>query len=532
MSTISNISSLNDEWSIVSQTTIKNPDGTTSKEIKSEKQHTFVWQIGQALLFAIKIIFTLGVAYFFDCTHVTLQQALSGKEVRTEIINNTSYEFTSLENTIIENAKKTPEASLEIYKTFDPSAKELIQKIEISENLVKEIESNIGKKELKEIEKVFFEVVPKKEILKVFDQILQEFQKSKYQKKYGNDSFFSADLFKKKVGDNIPEYYANFSRETYYERKYLSLLGLRNLVAYGPKILEELREKLFIDGKHNYAQGKGLNKMVYYTGNVVDLYQKLNDCTSDANAKQQADIIISAFKEQFAEFKSQFTKRNIDTSLVDYVGIHKAAHNNDKGNVPIWKFHQGGICYAANVPDICDVLGALLLAPLQLAHSFLLIKALYKGKELSEKLDEFFSPASEAEENQGGIGALSTRCFNAKWNAIKSFSSTLRNYLKILEKHGQEAIDNAQDVGEILNAFEERLLPNPGAMVDPATWKKNKHTTFKANAIALGYWEKLFVEKDRNGKKTYAVLDDVLLNRMGTRTIEFEHLMGSNRFAK
>jgi hypothetical protein len=68
-------------------------------------------------------------------------------------------------------------------------------------------------------------------------------------------------------------YWANVGgRQSIFQRKVLSVLGLRNLSAgNGQVVFAQLRNRLFWGQKKQYPQGEGLNLMEDLTGNTVDL---------------------------------------------------------------------------------------------------------------------------------------------------------------------------------------------------------------------------------------------------------------------
>lgn len=252
------------------------------------------------------------------------------------------------------------------------------------------------------------------QIITLFNELVAEFEKSHYiYQKIG-------------FGDAVPPYFANVKNETESQRKYLSLVGIRNMLKYGPNIVDDFRDKKFIGGEHHYGINKGLQAFKYYTGNAVDLDTEI-DATNDQEALLIARERIVKFgkicglkgmagQELTAEQVTQkMPERKLDIPQRGGF-IHDVGQSNtDRSNHGIWKRTSPmnfKTHYFVNVPD-CDI---VLIATLRLPY--LIAELAYRAKESGggvfpkHFLDDLF---------QNGISDM---CFNDKVRQFMDFYMT------------------------------------------------------------------------------------------------------------
>jgi hypothetical protein len=338
----------------------------------------------------------------------------------------------------------------------------------------------------------------------VFDAMLSALSQPRYRAKYGFTEGSDAGLLRIGFGDPVPSYYANVSGgQSIYNRKMLSLLGLRNLVKYGPEVFLELKDKLFSGCIADYKAKTGLHKMRYFTGNTVDLDSCVLRCheqvtldainkmqaaqggqqfknaealakseTGKRMAVEQADTLIKGFIERFKLTPDQVRKRRLDLDKTD-TDFPTATSNDDRGKHPVWIYRNVGVLtFHANVPTMSDVYGALLLAPYHLAKAFLLIHRQAKNPdELAKQLDEFFEEG------------ISDSCFNAKWKSIEMFvqareeSGFINDVLNKLQQDHQQkflAIADDDDGAKELALMQQLAKGSTG--IDSRTKKRRQIT--------------------------------------------------------
>ena len=320
-------------------------------------------------------------------------------------------------------------------------------------------------------------------LLAVYDSILEAMWSPPIRARYGftfNDDVFTSSL---RYGHPIPPYYANVvgSHQSIWQRKLLSILGLRNLLKYGLEIFYEMRASLFSGDLDAYERKKGPHKMKFFTGNVVDL-----DCTilraherevlDSLNANQRmnnlpeftsgADIarteagkaivanlaatMIDAFVQRFKIPEEMWRQRCLllnphNASPTKGGGSHDsrpavingditvARDHKDRGKSAVWVYENVGLhTFHVNVPNMDDVYGALLQAPYHLAKAWCVAHA-----ELAQQQQN-----PQANNSQGCPimtffdDALSDSCFNAKWRQIELFladRATVGTIPKILD---------------------------------------------------------------------------------------------------
>lgn len=389
----------------------------------------------------------------------------------------------------------------------------LIDSIQKIDGLAFEVGKTIGKKNVQSATEVM-QKAAKEEALKVYELMLEEMKDQAFLTRYGYQAYSDNQLFNIKLGDRVPEFFANVASGTVFSLKYRALLAFRNLVKFGPEILDELKAKLFIPGIHHYASNpaQGLQKMYYYTGNTVDLEQNLKSATAEA-AFSEAQIAIDGFKEEFNDFSAEFGTRKIDLKPGS---IHKAADNTDKGNHPIWFYYKGGseLRYVVNVPNTTEVIDVLLKAPYYLAHSYLIFKKLH-GDKYKEHLSEFFD------------NALSLGCYNEKMGTIFEYNKVCRQKLnppvphkeQMIQQYGQQAVDQALDFYKLNNEtfiLDPKIIPQPNAKVNPEAWKKEAREKYIQKAKDFGYFKKTLVFMSER----YRPFDEVHIDRMMQMAIE------------
>eukprot|EP00758_Cryptobia_borreli_P009076 Tbor_TRINITY_DN5444_c3_g3::TRINITY_DN5444_c3_g3_i1::g.24913::m.24913 len=269
----------------------------------------------------------------------------------------------------------------------------------------------------------------------------------------GHDSSDTYDLPNAPpIGCSVRRYFANISDGEIRTRKYLSLLGLRNLLQYGKSILSELHYQLYSDDRSKYHDEEGVYKMLYYTGNTVDLDTKVLDC--NMQLKQLNQQFCNKFSDAGVLFNSQeatemvYTSAKflinsfIETMKLNDATIEKRAiklpnrcphhseipvetQSSNRGRFPIWGYMNVGVLtFHVNVPNLNDIMGAVLKAPFHLVKTFILI-AQREGVIQTQPADvnntnlqnfilemkNFFSDG----------GAVSDSCFNGKWKAIEAY---------------------------------------------------------------------------------------------------------------
>eukprot|EP01012_Entosiphon_sulcatum_P033684 TRINITY_DN4264_c0_g1_i6.p1 TRINITY_DN4264_c0_g1~~TRINITY_DN4264_c0_g1_i6.p1 ORF type:complete len:721 (+),score=127.13 TRINITY_DN4264_c0_g1_i6:3473-5635(+) len=240
-------------------------------------------------------------------------------------------------------------------------------------------------------------------IVALYDQMLARFNQQEFQRKYGAGGE-DAHLLHLRADQQVPEYFANVGGQSIFQRKVLSMQGLRNLVIHGREIFRELREHLFIGDYSAYPGMTGLNKMKHYTGNTVDLDTCVLRCSDRVTlqtinminrhkkepefgspdefgasqqaqdiARAQAATLMDAFAQEFGlTTEQQRQQRRVHVPPAGEA-IPVARSNTDRGRWPIWQYINVGVnSFHANVPTMPDVIGALLKAPFHCARAYLL----------------------------------------------------------------------------------------------------------------------------------------------------------------
>eukprot|EP01001_Neometanema_parovale_P004758 NODE_1697_length_1637_cov_132.636063_g1617_i0.p1 GENE.NODE_1697_length_1637_cov_132.636063_g1617_i0~~NODE_1697_length_1637_cov_132.636063_g1617_i0.p1 ORF type:complete len:485 (+),score=124.16 NODE_1697_length_1637_cov_132.636063_g1617_i0:56-1456(+) len=313
-----------------------------------------------------------------------------------------------------------------------------------------------------------------RDLVSVFDEMVERFASRTFQTRYyAHPSELRAATLR--AHEPVPMYFANVICSSVWYRKALSIAGLRNLVIYGHQIYTELQEQLFASDPSKYRNGAGLERMRYLTGNTVDLDTVVLRCNDPfylktinnmnkvkglpqfrtteefGNSTQAQEIAVAAaepllngFIEQFNLTPQDAKKRCVAPEVLspkkgskaNAMGKSKgkgmgmglfgeqwipvACGNQDRGRWPVWRYCNVGVdTYHANVPNIADVIGALLKSPIAAAKAFL------RCKDSPDMLDAFFEDG------------ISDSCFNAKWKALEEFNDFLDSagsIAKVLEE--------------------------------------------------------------------------------------------------
>jgi hypothetical protein len=256
----------------------------------------------------------------------------------------------------------------------------------------------------------------KQQIIDVYDELVHEYERR------------NPTLPRKiRLGDPVPAYFANTNGQmTDEQKKYLSLVGIRSMFRYGPKIMDDLKDQLFIGGEHHYEHDKGLVAFKTYTGNTVDLDTELDPkkFTSDAQAIRKARKLIVKFGKKCGlkptkgdhltpeDVAKQLPKRKLELPTHQ---VHDSKENNtDRSNFGVWKripptkpqYH-----YYVNVPNCKIATLAILRLPYMIAEIAQLAKNHNGGIISKDFFDIFFKK-------------ISTGCFNHKLMKFEKFYLT------------------------------------------------------------------------------------------------------------
>lgn len=265
-----------------------------------------------------------------------------------------------------------------------------------------------------------FKKLPSKrqaEMLQVLNDVIKAFQDNKFKNKYHQSPYTKIPRIN--PGDKVPQYFAHVAahQQSDWERKYLSLCGIRNLLLHGPKIIDDLKEKKFIDGFANYSSGKGLKALQYYTGNTVDLNVEI-EASDDKEAIAEAKKRIVNFGKMCG-LKNATTAEKVASSLPSrklriqqdpYYGefVHDSGTDyKDRGNYGIWKRNNN---YYVNVPDVDAAIPAILRLPYMIAEMASMDKEKNSGQFSDKFLDDLFAN-------------ISTKCFNNKLQQLNRMYS-------------------------------------------------------------------------------------------------------------
>ena len=257
------------------------------------------------------------------------------------------------------------------------------------------------------------------------------------------------------IGTRVPEYFANVTSDHSEQvKKYLSLVGIRNLLVHGPRIIDDLRRKKFLGGEHNYQHDEGLKAFKLYTGNTVDLDTELNHeiFKDDSAAIQKAKELIVNFGEACGlegkqgkltaeDVSSQMPQRLLHLpNLGKHVYISNS--NTERSMHGIWKRippQKMDYRYYVNVPNTEIVLAACLKFPYMIVEVIQRVKGENGGNLPREFLEDFFTKG------------LSTMCFNDKIITYLNF------YIKYINEESPSPEEEVRQKIEKLE-FGEDLL--------------------------------------------------------------------------
>eukprot|EP01062_Namystynia_karyoxenos_P008082 TRINITY_DN12854_c0_g1_i1.p1 TRINITY_DN12854_c0_g1~~TRINITY_DN12854_c0_g1_i1.p1 ORF type:complete len:467 (+),score=103.76 TRINITY_DN12854_c0_g1_i1:74-1474(+) len=278
---------------------------------------------------------------------------------------------------------------------------------------------------------------------RVYELILRDFASRPYRDRYGCTQHDLA-LFKIPPRHPVPSYFANVHHGSIYQRKLLSVLGLRNLLYGGWEIYEELRATCFSSNPAAYRGCTGPERMRFLTGNTVDLDTCVLRCSDGAvlrtvnannkrhglpehrtaadfgRSRQAREMAVAAARPLLEAFcaaqklsPAQRQARHCDPESLSADCIRVATHNTDRGRHPLWQYiNVGQNSFHANVPNVAEIVGSVLRAPYQLAAAYCRVRLAPEGKQ-KDMLDGFFEDC------------VVDACFNHKWRAIEEFNRHL-----------------------------------------------------------------------------------------------------------
>lgn len=267
-----------------------------------------------------------------------------------------------------------------------------------------------------------FEAIPKKtnqQVLTILNELIAEFER-RYNRHHNLIGY----------QEQVPAYFAQVDDfgSTNDDKKYLALVGIRNMLAFGPRVIDDFCRQNFLGGAHHYGydQGphaKGLNLFKYYTGTVVDLDTEL-DAKSDQEALAKARELIVQFGKKCGlkgSGNSELTAEDVARLLPNrklhlpkqsWDPIPISSSNTDRSNHGLWKRQHptsGKMSYFVNVPNCELVVAATLRFPYMIAELAWRAKEANGGKFSDDFLNAFFKDG------------LSTMCFNDKTNRFINF---------------------------------------------------------------------------------------------------------------
>lgn len=347
------------------------------------------------------------------------------------------------------------------------------------------------------------------------DEVIAEFER--------RNRNSTTQIFKAKAP--LPAYFANVSDASQIiSRKYLSLCGMRNLLYFGPEIIDELKKTHFLGGENNYSAGVGLKKLKDYTGTVLDLDIELSSDTSPEKALEEAKKHIVRFgqhcglHETTAEGVSRaLPKRKLHLPSNSWSIIDVGSHHTNRSMAGIWKRtppHSPPHFYV-NVPDMSIVVGGLLKLPYLIAELVHKTKQKEDPQLLKQFYDEFFETG------------LSDKCINDKLSSLVLFfhnwegkllpspeESALEKVRKgafgaAIQLDGQKAVDQAVDRNTFLNLLPDDLEVNKEPF---DTWKMHAKEAIIKKLTSDGFLDKRLYCKVKNATSAEDRSDYFLLN--------------------
>lgn len=334
---------------------------------------------------------------------------------------------------------------------------------------------------------------------RVFERIVALFKQQKYMNMYNFSHGGDAHCLSLALRAPVPEYYANIHGQSIWQRKMLSIAGLRNLVVYGPIVFEELRQRNFSGCYSDYngpagPSATGVYRMKYYTGNMVDLDTTVLRCSDNtvreainranrhkgsssgykdqyrdgdtfgnsAQAREMAIVaagdLITQFVKRFRLSREDVRRRHLEFNPSNLrQSVHRATDSTDRGQRPLWQYVNPPAqnSFHANVPNMPGTYGALLRAPYHAARAMCVILCKFDGAEREQWLDAYFEDC------------IADSCFNAKWKSIEEFNErlahlgTIGDILQRIEQKAQKefgdiydlGLDDAQEMPKVIAAY-------------------------------------------------------------------------------
>lgn len=328
---------------------------------------------------------------------------------------------------------------------------------ELVDRDVEALQSNLKRREYRMIQREKKHV---DSILQIYDVILAAFPMfvERYQ---GTQD--DVRLLSLKVGDSVPEYFANVKTGSIFRRKVLAVLGLRNLVVHGTEVFNQMISSCF-SGNPSEQNSNGLARMKFLTGNTVDMDTVvLNAAAAFNQIKRNGDSRFLSEADFSASPECRETVLQSATHFIDdfvaTVGlspaevkarklsmptgpIHVATCNNDRGKYSVWHYRQMNVStFHVNVPQVSEVIGAVLKAPFHLAKAFLLHMHYHSTKE--NPFEDFFE------------NCVSDSCLNGKWKAIEMFLDGLINRETIFAVLDRLQVDNQAKLSRIVRTDDD-----------------------------------------------------------------------------
>lgn len=399
------------------------------------------------------------------------------------------------------------------------------------ERLFQQVEENIFSDQLFSAQIAFTELDQSVqiEVKNLLDELVENFER-KYPptKKIG-------------YGDPVPAYFANVKdQQKENNTKYLSLVGIRNMLKYGPRIIDDFSDTNFLGGEHNYQEGKGLKAFKTYTGTVVDLDTELEKPMSSAEIdpindqeaiKKAKELIInfgkvcglkgSSKRELTAEgVARQLYGRHLELPDLVNEQIYVSQTNHDRSLHGIWKRLPPGkskYLYYVNVPMHSIVLMATLKLPYLIAEVTYLAKKHNSGSLPQDFLDNFFDKG------------LSTMCFNEKLRVFMEFYETWKKKYttespaeiakrKILQgkfgtslsvKKPEEVLKEAYNRQMLINLFDQletqKVLTFTEKGPSMEKWINENIDNFAYALVKRGLWESILYQREND--QEYLLLD-------------------------
>lgn len=365
------------------------------------------------------------------------------------------------------------------------------------------------------------------QILSLLDEVIAE-----YETRFPPNTHYYQRI---SFGQQVPAYFAQVKDQSDVSRKYLSLVGIRNLLHAGPSIIDDFAQQKFLGGAQHYSFNTGLNAFKYSTGTVVDLDTRLKKSIQDPEAaKDEAKKMIIAFGKKCgiqAPFGRELTAEEVARQLPNrklhlpgpHQPIHQSHDNNDRSNHGLWMRQNPQTYvmeYFVNVPDCDVVLGATLRLPYVIAELIWRAKESNGGNLPQAFLDDFFKRG------------VSDMCFNDKFGTFMDFyiewmakfdgaetpEETVTNKIisgafgdALKAKGAAEAIKQAFTRATLINFIDQLNLEVNGRDIDQ--WMQEETDKIIAHLEQAGHWEKSLYHTDGINEKDTVGSEYFLLDR-------------------